>query len=459
MPSPAGHILVLDDDQDILLSARLLLKQHGYIARTEQDPRQIPALLRQERFDAILLDMNYTQDASSGREGFYWLEQILGLDPLAVVVLITAYGDVEMAVRAMKAGAVDFVMKPWQNEKLLATLSAAVLLRRSRSETQHLRSRQQQLSADLARPFEQCLGESPEMQEVFALIAKVAPTDANVLLLGENGTGKELVARRVHAESQRAGDVFLSVDLGSLSETLFESELFGHVKGAFTDARADRAGRFELASGGTLFLDEIGNLSLPLQAKLLSVLQSRTVTRVGANQATGVDVRLICATNRPIHDLVVQQQFRQDLLFRINTVELRLPPLRERQDDIPLLVDHYLELYSRKYDKPRKPLRAAALRKLRAHPWPGNVRELQHAVERAVILTEGKVLRPDDFLLAGPEQKTGAGLALDSYNLEQVEKEVIQQALRQRQGNVSQAARELGLTRTALYRRMEKYGI
>jgi DNA-binding NtrC family response regulator len=459
MAPPAGHILVLDDDQDILLSARLLLKQHGYLARTEQDPRQIPALLKQERFDAILLDMNFTQDASSGREGFYWLQQILSLDPLAVVVLITAYGDVEMAVRAMRAGAVDFVLKPWQNEKLLATLSAAVLLHRSRSETQHLRSRQQQLSADLARPFEQCAGESPKMHEVFALIAKVAPTDANILILGENGTGKELVARRIHAQSERAGEVFLSVDLGSLSENLFEGELFGHVKGAFTDARADRAGRFELASGGTLFLDEIGNLSLPLQAKLLSVLESRTVTRVGANQATAVDVRLICATNRPIHDLVAQQQFRQDLLFRINTVELHLPPLRDRQDDIPLLVDHYLELYSRKYDKPRKPLRAAALRKLRAYPWPGNVRELQHAVERAVILSEGKVLRPDDFLLAGPEQKAGAGLALDSYNLEQVEKEVIQQALRQHQGNVSQAARELGLTRTALYRRMEKYGI
>jgi DNA-binding NtrC family response regulator len=376
-----------------------------------------------------------------------------------VVVLITAYGDVEMAVRAIKEGATDFVLKPWQNEKLLATLSAAVRLRHSRQEALHLRSRQAQLSADLARPFAQFLGRSPAMQQVFATIQKVAPTEANVLILGENGTGKELAARELHRLSPRAGEVFLGVDMGSLSETLFESELFGHAKGAFTDARTDRAGRFEVASGGTLFLDEIGNLSLSLQAKLLSALQNRAVTPLGANRAIPVDVRLICATNRPIHELVAREQFRQDLLYRINTVEIHLPPLRERQGDIGLLAEHYLEVYARKYGKPPRRLSAAARRKLEEYPWPGNVRELQHAVERALILGEGEVLEPGDFLLVAPEPQAGPSLALASYHLEEVEKEAIRKVLRKHQGNVSQAAKELGLTRTALYRRMAKYGL
>jgi DNA-binding NtrC family response regulator len=456
MPS---HILVVDDDDDVLLAARLLLKQQGHTVTTEKDPRQVPARLADGNVDVVLLDMNFTRDASSGREGFYWLEEVQRLDPGVVVVLITAYGDVEMAVRAIKAGATDFVLKPWQNEKFLATVSAALSLRRSRLETQRLRSRQQQLSAELGRPLQPCLGQSPAMQQVFATIAKVAPTDANVLILGENGTGKELVARRIHAESGRRQETFLSVDLGSLSETLFESELFGHVKGAFTDARADRAGRFEVASGGTLFLDEIGNLSLAMQAKLLSVLESRTVTRLGANQPVPVDVRLICATNQYLHDLVNRQQFRQDLLFRINTVELRLPPLRERPEDIPLLTDHFLEIYGRKYGRAHLELDAEARRALSAYAWPGNVRQLQHAVERAVILTESAVLTADAFLLAAPGKPGADELALTTYNLETVEREVIVKALRHCQGNVSQAARELGLTRTALYRRMARYGI
>ena len=462
MTDSAGKILIVDDDDDVLLAARLLLKQHNYEVHTEQDPHLIPNLLKKEHFDVALLDMNFTQDASSGREGFYWLEQIRALDPDIVVVLITAYGDVEMAVRAIKAGAMDFVLKPWQNEKLLATLSAAVNLRQSRREAHDQRSRQQQLSADMDQPFTAFLGQSPPMRQVFDNIDKVAATDANVLILGENGSGKELVARELHRRSQRAGEVFIGVDMGAINESLFESELFGHVKGAFTDAKADRAGRFEIASGGTLFLDEIGNLSSPLQAKLLTVLQNRQIVRLGANKTIPIDVRLICATNMPIYDMVQEGSFRQDLVYRINTVEIHLPPLRQRQEDIPLLVDHYLELYTQKYHKPGKKISGAALEKLRAYHWPGNVRELQHGVERAIIMSESAELQPQDFFLAAPEPRVESGgdsMEFDNYNLEEVEKQVIQKTLSKHQGNVSQAAKELGLTRTSLYRRMEKYGV
>ena len=405
MTQNAEKILIVDDDDDVLLAARLLLKQNNYEVHCEKDPRRIPARLRAAPWDVILLDMNFTQDASSGREGFYWLQEIRALDPEAVVVLTTAYGDVEMAVRAIKAGATDFVLKPWNNEKLLATLSAAVSLRQARREAQRLRSRQRQLSADLAQPFSEFIGRSPAMQEVFATIRKVAATDANVLILGENGTGKELVAHEIHRQSLRADEVFIGVDMGGLSETLFESELFGHVKGAFTDAKADRAGRFEIASGGTLFLDEIGNLSLSLQAKLLSALQNRRITPLGANEPVAVDVRLICATNMPIGDMAASRQFRQDLLYRINTVEIHLPPLRQRPEDIPLLLDHFLKVYAMKYKKPEKKLSPAGRSKLEQYPWPGNVRELQHAAERALIMNEDSTLRPEDFLLSAADQR------------------------------------------------------
>jgi len=363
-----------------------------------------------------------------------------------------------MAVRAITEGATDFVLKPWQNEKLLATVSAAVELRRSRREATGLRSRQQQLSADLAQPFSDFIGQSPGMREVFATIGKVAPTDASVLILGENGSGKELVAREVHRRSPRADEVFITVDMGAIAESLFESELFGHVKGAFTDARRDRAGRFEIASGGTLFLDEIGNLSPPLQAKLLTALQNQQIVRVGSNRPVPVDVRLICATNTPVYDMVEDGRFRQDLLYRINTVEVHLPPLRERCGDIPLLVDHYVATYSRKYGKPARRVTPAAMTQLQRHAWPGNVRELQHAVERALIMSEGEELAAGDFLLT-PARGPTEGLDLESYNLENVEREVIKLVLLKHQGNVSQAARELGLTRTSVYRRMEKYGL
>ena len=458
MTKKFGKVLVIDDDEDVLHAARLFLKQHFVAVHTEKNPEMLPGLLKNEDYDVILLDMNFTRDVSSGSEGFYWLNQILTVAPSAVVVLITAFGDVEMAVQAIKAGATDFVLKPWQNEKLLATLSAAMNLRQSRAEVNHLKMQQQQLSADLDQQFQDFVGASVGMQNIFATVKKVAQTDANVLILGENGTGKELVARELHRQSQRGKEVFISVDMGALSETLFESELFGHVKGAFTDAKEERAGRFEIASGGTLFLDEIGNLSLPLQAKLLTALQNRQITRLGSNQARPIDIRLICATNMPIHDLVAQKKFRQDLLYRINTVEIKLPPLRERVEDIPLLVDHFLRLYSKKYQKTLKRVNAATLKKLEKYAWPGNVRELQHALERAVILGEEQVLHPGDFLLLSAEAKED-GLIFDNYNLEEVEKAVIRRTISKHGGNISQAARELGLTRTSLYRRLEKYGL
>ena len=341
MSKKLGKILVIDDDEDVLHAARLFLKKHAELIHTEMNPESIPTSLKNEEYDVILLDMNFTKDSTSGYEGFHWLNEILKIDPAAVVVLITAYGDVEMAVKAIKEGATDFVLKPWQNEKLLATISAAMNLKLSRKEVNSLLSRQRQLNADLDQPFHDFIGTSPAMQKVFESIQKVAKTDANVLILGENGTGKELVARAIHRQSLRLNEVFISVDMGAITETLFESELFGHVKGAFTDAKEDRAGRFEIAKGGTLFLDEIGNLSLPLQAKLLTVLENRKVIRVGSNVPRPINVRLICATNMPIDEMVDKNEFRQDLLYRINTVELHLPPLRDRVEDIPLLVEHF----------------------------------------------------------------------------------------------------------------------
>ena len=459
MEKTFGRILVVDDDQDVLLAARLLLKQHARRVDTESDPSHIPTLLENEAYDTILLDMNYAQDATSGREGLHWLGRILEIDPSAVVILVTAFGDVETAVGAIKAGATDFVLKPWQNEKLLATLSAAMKLRTSRVEVDRLRARQRQLIADTDQPFHDLVGASDVMHQVFDTVERVAGTDADVLVLGENGTGKELVARALHRRSARADEVFISVDMGAVSETLFESELFGHVKGAFTDAREDRAGRFEIASGGTLFLDEIGNLSLPLQAKLLSVLENRTVTRVGSNKSIPIDVRLICATNLPIRERVAAGEFRQDLLYRINTVEIGLPPLRDRVDDIPLLVAHFLGQYTRKYQKPQMQVHPRALQKLEQYSWPGNIRELQHALERAVILSDGPDIGPEDFLLAAPEASDEESLKLNEYHLETVEKTVIRKAIEKHQGNLSQAARELGITRSALYRRLEKYGL
>jgi len=458
MSNKIGKILAVDDNEDILFALKLLLKQHVETITTINEPEEIPDLLRKESFDVILLDMNFTKDAISGQEGFDWLAKILEIDPDAVVVFITAYGDAEKAVKAIKSGATDFVLKPWQNEKLLATISSSVKLKRSRMEAKGLKSRQQEIAAVYDQPFHEFIGNSPEMQQVFNTIKKVATTDANILILGENGTGKELVARALHRNSARKDEVFISVDLGSIAETLFESELFGHEKGAFTDAKKTKQGRFEIADGGTLFLDEIGNLSPTLQTKLLTVIERREVIRVGSNRPITVDVRLICATNINILDMVAENHFRQDLLYRINTIEVHLPPLRERTGDIPLLAEHFLKIYTKKYKKNIRNISAAAGKKLAQYQWPGNVRELQHAIERGIIMSDSSSLEEDDFLLQSASQKVG-DLELDTYNLDDIEKTIINKVLKQYQGNITQAATELGLTRTSLYRRMEKYDL
>jgi DNA-binding NtrC family response regulator len=458
MSTKVGKILAVDDNEDILFALKLLLKQHVEVITTVNDPEKIPDLLGEEDYDVILLDMNFTKDAISGQEGFDWLAKILELDPDAVVCFITAYGDAEKAVKAIKAGATDFILKPWQNEKLLATISSSVKLKRSRKEASGLRSKQQEISAVYDQPFHEFIGNSLEMQKVFSTVTKVAATDANVLILGENGTGKELVARALHRNSSRKDEVFISVDLGSIAETLFESELFGHEKGAFTDAKKMKQGRFEIAHGGTLFLDEIGNLSLPMQTKLLTVIERREVIRVGSNRPIPVDVRLICATNTDIHDMVQENRFRQDLLYRVNTVEIHLPPLRERTGDIPLLVEHFLKIYSKKYKKNVKGISSNAIKTLNQYHWPGNVRELQHSIERAIIMSDGTQLDAEDFLLSAQSKKFGE-LELDTYNLEDIEKSIINKVLKQHQGNITQAASDLGLTRTSLYRRMEKYDL
>lgn len=458
MTNKFGKILAVDDNQDILFALKLLLKPHVELIDTISKPEAISEYLNKEEYDVILLDMNFTKDAISGQEGFDALEKILEIDKDAVVVFITAYGDAEKAVRSIKAGATDFVLKPWQNEKLLATVSASVKLRRSRRENTSLRTRQKEMNQVLDQPFSDFIGASPEMQKVFSTIQKVAGTDANILILGENGTGKELVARAIHRNSLRKDEIFVSVDLGSITETLFESELFGYEKGAFTDAKKEKAGRFEIASGGSLFLDEIGNLSLQVQTKLLTVLERREIVRVGAVRPKSIDVRLICATNNNIHQMVRENTFRQDLLYRINTVEIHLPPLRERGGDIPLLANHYIKIYAKKYKKNIRGISATALKKLNQYQWPGNVRELQHAIERAIIMSDGNILEPDDFILTTQSNKSGE-VELNTFNLDDVEKMIIVKVLKQYQGNITQAAQELGITRTSLYRRMEKYDL
>jgi DNA-binding NtrC family response regulator len=450
-----GRVLVVDDNRDVLLAARLLLRSHVADVQIESDPERIPELLGSNDYDVILLDMNFTRDVTSGEEGFAWLGKILAIDPQAVVVLITAFGGVDTAVQAVKAGATDFVMKPWQNEKLVATIKAAVELRASRREVDGLRQRQRQLSADIDRSFGQLVGSSLSMKRVYSMIEKVAATDASVLVLGENGTGKELVAREIHRRSRRSDEVFVTVDLGSIPDTLFESELFGHVKGAFTDARSNRIGRFELAAGGTLFLDEIGNLPLGMQPKLLAVLENRTLMPLGSNSPRAIDVRLITATNVPIYERIARDEFRQDLLYRINTVEIRLPSLRERRDDIPKLVMQFLQSFSRKYERPVHDIEPVALEMLCRHSWPGNVRELQHVIERAVIVADDDRLRRRDFHFS-TELARERGLELDEYNLERIEKAAISKAMDKHDGNVSRAARELGLTRASLYRRLRR---
>jgi DNA-binding NtrC family response regulator len=460
-----GRCIIIDDDPDILLSAKLLLRDLFREVADFQSPEEAMAAMDEELPDVILLDANFGRGATNAAEGFHWLGEILKRDPQAVVVMITAHAGINVAVDAMKRGATDFVSKPWSNERLLATVRTAAALRTSRAETLTERQRAAVVAAP-ATGETPLLGGSPGMARVHSLIERAAPTEANVLILGENGTGKELVARALHAASRRADQVLVSVDLGAVAESLFESELFGHVKGAFTDAKGDRIGRLQAAHGGTLFLDEIGNLPLHLQPKLLTALEQRKVIPVGGNKPVEIDIRVIAATNCPAEQLADESRFRQDLLFRLNTVEIELPPLRERREDILALAEHYIGLYARKYGKPERAIPPAVAAALTAYDWPGNVRALRHAAERAVILADGAAFTADDFSLgraAAPPRPAPAPApvetARDDLNLERAEKQMVEEALKRHSYNISLAAAELGLTRASLYRRMEKHGL
>ena len=450
-----SQILIVDDDKDVLLTAELLLKNKERKVATLMNPSDIVERFDEQSFDVVLLDMNFTRGITSGEEGFFWLHKIKELSPHTQIIMATAYGEINLAVEAIKQGASDFLVKPWDNEKLISTVNTCLELSRSKQRIDHLQETQRTLNEELESDFTQIIGDSPAIKEVFDLIDKVAATDASVLILGENGTGKELVARAIHRKSQRSESPLISVDMGSLTESLFESEMFGHRKGAFTDAREDRAGRFEVANGGTLFLDEIGNLALPLQAKLLKVLETRQVTRVGSDRSTSFDTRLICATNLDRQQLNDEQMFRRDLLYRINTVEIVLPSLRDRPSDIPLLAKHYTEMYAHKYNKAVPTLDSNEIKKLQKYSWPGNVRELQHSLERAVIISDGGTLRAEDIVVNREPQNT----EYEELNISRLEERAIKRAIQHHQGNLTKVAKALGLGRTTLYRKMEKYGL
>lgn len=451
-----GKILIVDDNEDVLFALNLLLEPYAEKIKVTTQPARIEHFMNTFEPDVVLLDMNFSRDAISGQEGFDCLELILKLDPQAIVLFMTAYADTDKAVRAIKAGAIDFIPKPWEKEKLLATLSSAIKLRQSRREVKQLQEKVVALSNH--HDDNPCIiGSSQAMQEVMDTINKLAHTDANILILGENGTGKDLIARALHHDSPRKELPFINIDLGSIPENLFESELFGHEKGAFTDAKKGKAGRMEVASGGTLFLDEIGNLSLPMQAKLLTAIEKRQIMRLGSTQPIDIDVRLICATNAQIRDMVDDGSFRQDLLYRINTIELHIPPLRDRGEDVLLLADFFLQRYAHKYKKQVNGLNREAKQKLMRYHWPGNVRELQHAIERAIILSDSTQLKPDNFMLQPQTAKRSVDDEI--LNLEQLERSAIERAMKRTEGNLSRAAEHLGITRYSLYRKLEKLGL
>jgi DNA-binding NtrC family response regulator len=442
-----ASILVVDDDTDIITAVRLLLKTETAEVVTEKNPENIRSILQKRSFDLIMLDMNFTSSINTGNEGIFWLNEIKKMGSKAAVIMITAYGDIDLAVRSLKEGAADFVVKPWHNEKLIQTIKDTL-------------AKNQGLPVTSTSDFQQgMIGNSAIMQDIFHKTMKIAPTDANILILGENGTGKDLIAKAIHDHSLRKDKPFIKVDLGALTDSLFESELFGHKKGAFTDAREDRIGRFEAAHGGTVFLDEIGNISLVQQAKLLSVLQNRTVIRLGTNEQIPVNIRLICATNLPLNELANEQKFRKDLIYRINTVELTMPPLRKREEDVFLLANHFSSVYATKYLKPSMTIDQKAKEKLMTYPFPGNVRELQYSIERAVIMSEGSVLSADDIIFSPLEHALSNSQEDDDLKLSTIEKNTILKVIEKNHGNITKAARELGLTRTALYRRLSKYDI
>jgi DNA-binding NtrC family response regulator len=456
MGSKKGSILIIDDNKNVLTALRILLTNYFEKVTLLSSPGLIHNAMREAKPDVVLLDMNFSAGVNSGNEGLFWLSEIKKQDADLPVILFTAYADIDLAVKALKKGAGDFVVKPWDNARLVATLQSAYSLRESRKEVKQLREKQSVLQGELNKENEICWGVSSAMQELHRLIKKVAKTDANILITGENGTGKEVIAREIHRLSSRNGEALIAVDMGAITETLFESEFFGHVKGAFTDAKTDRIGKFEAANKGTLFLDEIGNLSYTLQAKLLNVLQSRQIIRVGGNTSIPVDIRLICATNRKLAESVQKGEFREDLLYRIDTIQVEIPSLRKRKDDIPLLADFFLKKYARKYGKENLTLSSETIRKLQEYSWPGNIRELQHTLEKTVILSENAILQPDDFYLNKPARPD---LTSQATTLADAEKILIRHSLTKNKGNLSAVAEELGITRPTLYSKLEKYGI
>ncbi len=455
MKKYSGAILIVDDDEHVLLTSKMILKNYFDNIETLSSPKTLESCLKQTDYDVVLLDMNFKAGVTSGNEGIFWMTRIQQISPQTQVVMQTAYSDIELAVKSIKEGAVDFLPKPWDKEKLIASVINAYRQARARKENRELKSKHKALQHHLNHNNHAFIASSPAMENVLHAIQQVAATDANVLLLGENGTGKEVVARAIHNSSNRADEPFISVDLGSVPATLFESEMFGHEKGAFTDAKETRIGKFELANKGTLFLDEVGNLSPDLQVKLLSVLQTRTLSRVGSSKLVQLDVRIICATNSPIYDMVRSGTFRQDLFYRMKTVEIKLPPLRERKEDVPLLVNHYLDEFSKRYNKSVS-IGGSLMHQLSGYTWPGNIRELQHSVERAVILSRSSELQPEDFQLMQVDSKEPD---IKTLNLSDVEKDVIRHALKKYNGNLTRASEELGIGRTTLYRKIEEYGL
>ena len=460
MTKNQATILIIDDDEDVLLSAKLLLKKHYTNIITRDNPKEINLILSTEHIDMIVLDMNYRIGFNDGKEGMYWLKHILSINPKMVVALMTAYGEVELAVDAIKNGAFDFILKPWTNEKFLATIHAGLELSKSNQKVSILKHTNKTLLKNDDVKFGPIIGKSSAMIKVLDIVKKVSITEANVLILGENGTGKQHLAREIHRQSPNKNGPFIHVDLGALSESLFESELFGHKKGAFTDALEDKPGRFEMAENGTIFLDEIGNLPYNLQSKLLTVLQDKKVSRLGEGIERPFNARLLFATNAPLNQWVSEGKFRQDLLFRINTVEIQIPPLRERSEDISDFVIHYLKMFKEKYHKSYLKISDEALNTLKSHKWPGNIREIQHTIERGVIMSDDNIIKPSDFnLTAANTAKFVDKNVYDNLNLQDIEKLLVKKAMDKYEGNISKAAKELGLTRAALYRRLEKFNL
>jgi len=452
-----GKILVVDDNEEILIAVEMLLQPYVEQVKAIKRPENLTNLISKERFDVIILDMNFKAGINTGNEGIFWMNEIFKYDSDAAIVFITAYGDMELAVKAMREGATDFIQKPWDDEKFIATVQNAYKIRSSKKEILSLKEKQKHLIGDISNQFPNIIGNSESMDKVFTTINKVSKTDANVLILGENGTGKELVAREVHKKSNRSDEVFISVDVSALPDSLFESELFGFVKGSFTDAKTDKPGRIEIASGGTLFLDEIGNLSMTAQSKLLAVLQNREISRLGANYKIPIDIRLICATNKDLNDMVAEGSFREDLLYRINTIQIQLPPLRERLEDIPILIDFFKHKFENKYQKEKFSIHSSVYNKLKEYSWPGNIRELQHAVEKAVIMSDDSQLTEQDFGLE-IDRKSSA-IKAESLDLSENEKQLIIKAIDKFKGNYTVAAKELGVSRKTLYNKLKRYGL